>query len=62
MMVKDFEKALVDGKMFFMRKYVAFGEWSAPKLVSAEIASRKSRVRVKSDDGVFCPYSFELAE
>lgn len=45
-----------------MRKYKFFGEWSAPKKVSAEVALRKAQVIVFDEDGMaHCPYGFELA-
>ena len=67
MLAKDFDKAVAEGKMFLMRKYKYYGQWSAPKLVSAEVAEKKSRVRVVGYDefdveSIFCPYTFELAE
>ena len=63
----ELKKAIAEGKMFLMRKYKSYGEWSAPRLVSAEVAERKSRVRVVGydefdEESTFCPYSFELAE
>lgn len=66
MMTKDFKQAVADGKMFLMRKYKYADVWSAPKLVSAEIAEKKSHVWVPSEDefgevDYHCPYSFELA-
>lgn len=66
MLVKDFKKAIAEGKMFLMKKYKAYGEWGQPKLVSAEVAEKKSKVRVSSynefgEKEWYCPYSFELA-
>ena len=63
----ELKKAIAEGKMFLMRKYKSCGEWSAPRLVSAEVAEKKSRVRVVGydefdEESTFCPYSFELAE
>lgn len=63
MMMKDFYKAVEEGKMFWMRKYIRFGCWSAPKLVSADVAMAKSKVVVYSEDGEgYCPYDFAVAE
>ena len=63
MMMKDFHKAVAEGKMFWMQKYVRFGCWSQPKLVSAQVAEAKSKVVVHDDYGYsYCPYSFEVAE
>lgn len=60
--VKELRKALEEGKEVVMRKYIAFGCWSAPKKVSSEVALRKARVFVVDDCGVaHCPYGFELA-
>jgi hypothetical protein len=62
MIQKDFEKAIAENKMFIMRKYKAFGEWSNGKVVTAEVALKKSKVWVESDGTHYCPYTFELAE
>ena len=62
LMIKDVHDALKEGKELVMFKYKYFGRWSAPKKVSAEVAYRKSMVRVFDEDGVpYCPYGFELA-
>lgn len=56
----EFEKAIAEGKMFLMRKYKGVSGasvWSAPKIVSAEVALKKSKVRVA---GGYCPYCFEI--
>lgn len=29
MLVKDFDKAVAEGKMFLMKKYKAYGEWGS---------------------------------
>ena len=55
----EFEKAVAQGRMFLVRKYRFYGLYSSPKLMSAERAARKARVRTA--DG-FCPYTFEIAE
>ena len=67
MIEKDFQLAVAQGKEFLMRKYKAFGEWSEPKRVSAEVAARKHKVTVSAENEFgdvdrYCPYSFELAE
>lgn len=67
MLVKDFDKAIAEGKMFLMKKYKAYGEWGPAKLVTAEVAERKAKVFVQAIDEFgekewYCPYSFELAE
>jgi hypothetical protein len=67
MLVKDFKKAIAEGKMFLMKKYKAYGEWGSAKLVTAEVAERKAKVLVQSIDEFgekewHCPYCFELAE
>ena len=51
------EKAIKEGRKFIMRKYKGLGEWSSPRIVSAEVAAHKSKVRTREG---FCPYSFEL--
>lgn len=59
---KELKKAIEEGKEIVMRKYKYFGDWSAPKKVSAEVALRKSQVVVFDEDGMsYCPYGFELA-
>ena len=58
MFVFELEKAIQEGRAFVMRKYKGFGEWSTPRVVSAEVAARKSQVRTREG---YCPYSFELA-
>lgn len=59
---KELKKAIEEGKELAMRKYKFFGEWSAPKKVSAEVALRKAQVVVFDEDGMaHCPYGFELA-
>ena len=58
MFVFELEKAIKEGRKFVMRKYIGLGEWSSPRVVSAEVAAHKSKVRTA--DG-YCPYSFELA-
>ena len=50
MLVKDFDKAVAEGKMFLMKKYKAYGEWGPAKLVTAEVAERKAKVFVQSVD------------
>ena len=67
MIEKDFQLAVAQGQEFMMRKYKAFGEWSAPKRVSAEVATRKHKITVSVENefgevDCYCPYSFELAE
>ena len=62
MMQKDFEKAVAEGKMFVMRKYKAFGEWSKGKVVTAEVALKKSKVWVEYEGTHYCPYDFEVVE
>ena len=62
MTTKEFEKAIAENKMFVMRKYKAFGQWSNGKVVTAEVAKKKSKVWVVNDGTSYCPYSFELAE
>ena len=52
-----FEKAVQEGRQFVMRKYLGLGSWSEPKVVSAERALHKSKVRTA--DG-FCPYDLEV--
>ena len=59
MFVKELEKAIKEGHHFWMRKYIAYGCWSAPRLVTAEVAAHKMSVR--THDG-YCPYGFELAD
>jgi hypothetical protein len=59
MFVFELEKALAEGREFVMRKYKGLGEWSAPRVVSAEVVAQKSRVRTCEG---YCPYSFELIE
>ena len=61
-MTKDFNKAVAENKMFIMRKYKAFGQWSNGKVVTAEVALMKSKIWVVNDGNSYCPYSFELAE
>ena len=58
MFVFELEKAIKEGREFVMRKYKGFGEWSTPRVVSAEVAAHKSQVRTHEG---YCPYSFELA-
>lgn len=59
---KELKQAIENGKELVMRKYKFFGEWSAPKKVSAEVALRKAQVIVFDEDGMaHCPYGFELA-
>lgn len=62
MTTKEFEKAVAENKMFVMRKYKMFGQWSNGKVVTAEVAKKKSKVWVVSNGTSYCPYSFELAE
>ena len=59
MFVFEFDKAVKEGREFVMRKYKGLGLWSTPRVVSSEIAARKSQVRTCEG---YCPYSFELAE
>ena len=67
MLVKDFDKAVAEGKMFLMKKYKAYGEWGPAKLVTAKVAEHKAKVFVQTigefgEKEWHCPYSFELAE
>jgi hypothetical protein len=55
----EFLRAVEEGRQFVMRKYLRYGEWSAPQIVSAERALAKSRVRAR---GGYCPYWFEIAQ
>lgn len=55
----ELTKAIEEGKTFWMRKYLCYGIYSAPRLVSAEQAKHKSRVRTEKG---FCPYAFEIAD
>ena len=55
----EFLRAVEEGRQFVMRKYLMYGEWSAPQVVSAERALAKSRVRTR--DG-YCPYCFEVVQ
>ena len=60
-----FEQAAQEGKQFYMRKYKRYGEYHNPKIVSAEVALKKSKVLVEGyyeDDGWFCPYEFQIIE
>ena len=60
MFVFELEKAIKEGHHeFVMRKYKGLDQWSAPRVVSSEVAAHKSRVRTREG---YCPYSFELAE
>jgi hypothetical protein len=59
MIARDFYRAVEEGRQFVMRKYLRYGEWSAPQVVSAERALAKSRVRTRRGD---CPYSFEVVQ
>jgi hypothetical protein len=59
MIARDFYRAVEEGRQFVMRKYLRYGEWSAPQVVSAERALAKSRVRAR---GGYCPYWFEIAQ
>ena len=56
MMAKDFAAIIAEGKEVMMAKYKAYGEHSAWKKVSAEVAQKKAQVRVK---GGYCPYLFK---
>ena len=58
MFIFELEKAIQEGRQFVMRKYKGLGEWSTPRVVSSDVAARKSRVRTREG---YCPYSFELA-
>lgn len=58
MMQYEFDKAVAEGKRFWMRQYKMFGEYTTGHEVDAETALRKSKVRV----GVWCPYSFSVVE
>lgn len=61
LMAKELHDALAKGKEVVMFKYKEFGCWSAPKKVSAEVALRKSQVRVFDEHGdAHCPYGFQL--
>lgn len=62
MIMKEFEKAVAEGKMFVMKKYKAMGEWSTGKVVTAEVALKKSKVRVMCEGTYYCPYDFEVVE
>lgn len=62
MITCEFEKAIAEGKNLIMKKYKYQHEWSEGKIVSAEVAEKKSKVRVHTDYGDFCPYSFEFVE
>ncbi len=55
----DFQQAVAEGRQFLMRKYLQFGQYSTPRVVSAEVAAKKARVRVW--DG-WCPYDFAVVE
>ena len=57
--MKDFYKAVEEGKQFVMKKYLSCGKWSTPQIVSAKRAMAKAKVR--TEDG-YCPYSFEIAK
>ena len=59
MYVFELTKAIAEGKMFWMRKYLGYGSYSTPQLVTAERAAHKSQVRTAEG---FCPYTFEIAE
>lgn len=61
--VLGLQKAIADGSQIVMRKYKEFGVWGQPKVVSSEVALRKSSVVVYDEDDVaHCPYRFYLAE
>jgi hypothetical protein len=63
MMTKDdFNKAVAEGKMFVMKKYKYNGEWHNGKVVTAEVALKKSKVKVSYMGCDYCPYSFELVK
>ena len=55
----EFQQAVAEGRQLLMRKYLQFGQYSTPRVVSAEVAAQKARVRVW---GGWCPYDFAAAE
>lgn len=56
---EKFEKAVAEGKNFIMQKYMYAGIWSNEKVVSAEVAEKKSKIRI---NGIYCPYRFKIAD
>lgn len=59
MTVKEFFEAIAQGKTLLMAKYKGYGQYSAFKAVSHEVALHKANVRVR---GGFCPYTFKVAK
>ena len=61
---RTFEQAVEEGKQFYMRKYKYYGIYHNPKIVTAEVALKKSKVLVPSyyEGEYFCPYEFSIIE
>jgi hypothetical protein len=55
----QFRAAVAEGRMFWMRKYLMYGQYSTPQLVTAERAARKASVLTAEG---WCPYEFMIAE